>query len=140
MLYDKIIIDCGEFSVNTHRIISQMSSVHDELNLRCSVYVYLLTDDELRRINKSVLKHDYFTDIITFDYRDDKDLNYAELLISYDRVSENSIIYSVTPLTELNRVIIHGMLHLCGYNDSTPEEKKEMSKQENYYLTKHCST
>lgn len=140
MLYDKIIIDCGEFSLNTKPIISQLSSVHNELNIRCSVYVYLLTDDELRRINKSVLKHDYFTDIITFDYRDDEDLNYAELLISYDRISENSIIYSVTPLTELNRVIIHGMLHLCGYNDSTPEEKKEMSKQENYYLTKHCST
>lgn len=140
MSYDKIIIDCDEFSVNTQLIISQLSSVHEELNLRCSVYVYLLTDDELRRINKSVLKHDYFTDIITFDYRDDEDLNYAELLISYDRISENSIIYGVTPLTELNRVIIHGMLHLCGYNDSTPEEKKEMSKQENYYLTKHCST
>ena len=88
-----------------------------------------LTDDELLQINKDSLNHDYYTDIITFDLRIG-DLISGDIFISIDRVTENAKTFKVDFDTELKRVIIHGLLHIIGFNDHTDEEKQEMRKQE----------
>lgn len=92
------------------------------------------TDDWLLEKNKEFLNHDYYTDIITFDYSEDTLIS-GDLLISIDRVEENAKVHNVSRETELMRVIIHGVLHLIGYNDKTTEESKIMRKKEDYYLS-----
>ena len=79
------------------------------------------------------LQHDYFTDIITFDYCEGKVLS-GDLFISVDSVRENSIEFGTDFEEELHRVIVHGVLHLIGYDDHTEEDKKVMRHKENYYL------
>lgn len=92
-------------------------------------------DDALiREYNRKYLKHDFPTDIITFYDRDEDGKIEGDLLISIDTVNQNSKRFKKSFENELMRVIIHGMLHLCGYNDSTMEEKKYIRKKENYYL------
>lgn len=93
----------------------------------------LMTDLALLEVNRNFLKHDYFTDIITFDLSVGNQIS-GELLISIDRVRENAFHYNVDYELELNRVFIHGVLHLCGYGDSTKEEKKIMREKEDFYL------
>ena len=83
------------------------------------------------------LKSDYLTDIISFDYTEDKIIS-GDMLISIDRVKENAKIYKTTFQKELMRVMIHGILHLCGYKDKTEKEKKCMKEKEDYYLNKCC--
>ncbi len=93
-----------------------------------------LTDDELLQINKDTLNHDYYTDIITFDLRIG-DLISGDIFISIDRVTENAKIFKVDFDTELKRVIIHGLLHIIGFNDHTSYEKQEMRKQEEFCMS-----
>nr|WP_299202480.1 rRNA maturation RNase YbeY [uncultured Brumimicrobium sp.] len=99
-----------------------------------NITVVLGTDDWLLEQNKSFLKHDYYTDIITFDYCE-MDFISGDLLISIDRVNDNAKTYNVSRETELNRVLVHGLLHLCGYGDKTEKEIEIMRKKEDYYLT-----
>ena len=80
------------------------------------------------------MNHDYFTDIITFDYCD-KDILSGDLFISVDSVRENAIFFEVDFEEELRRVIVHGLLHLIGYDDHTEEEQKIMREKENYYIS-----
>ncbi len=94
-----------------------------------------LTDDELLQINKDALKHNYYTDIITFDLRIG-DLISGDIFISIDRVTENAKTFKVDFQTELKRVIIHGLLHIIGFNDHTDTEKQEMRKQEELCMEK----
>jgi probable rRNA maturation factor len=93
------------------------------------------TDDYLLGLNKTQLNHDYYTDIITFDLRDtfDDDLD-CEIYISLDRVGENAETFNCTFAHELKRVMIHGLLHLTGLNDSTEEERSNMRNAENSFL------
>ena len=84
-------------------------------------------------VNMKYLQHDYFTDIITFDYCEGKVLS-GDLFISVDSVRENSIEFGTDFEEELHRVIVHGVLHLIGYDDHTEEDKKVMRQKENYYL------
>lgn len=91
-------------------------------------------DEWLLDYNKKYLNHDYFTDIITFDYTEDNTVS-GDLLISLDRVLDNAKSNCVSRETELLRVCIHGVLHLCNYNDSTPSEKKEIREKEDFYLS-----
>jgi len=91
-------------------------------------------DNYILSVNNEFLKHNYYTDIITFDYTHDNILS-GDLLISIDTVKDNSVHYDTLFREELNRVIIHGVLHLMGYNDHNSEEKKEMKKMENLALT-----
>ena len=91
------------------------------------------SDDYLLDINKNFLNHDYFTDIITFDYSEGDKIA-GEMYISLDRVAENAQNYGFTFDAELLRVILHGVLHLCGYKDKTREEEMLMREKENYYL------
>jgi probable rRNA maturation factor len=108
--------------------------VSEELKSIGSLTFVLGSDDWLLEKNKQFLNHDYFTDIITFDYTEDEVIS-GDLLISLDRIFDNAKENNVSRETELNRVIVHGVLHLLGYNDKSPEESKLMRKKEDYYLS-----
>lgn len=90
------------------------------------------SDPYLHKINIEYLNHDTLTDVITFPYSESH--VEGDIFISIDRIKENAKSFGVTFDQELNRVIIHGVLHLIGYMDKTPEEKKEMTEKENFYL------
>lgn len=95
---------------------------------------FLFCDDEkILEVNNQYLQHDYFTDIITFDYSSGNLIS-GDLVISTDTVITNAIQFATEYEHELHRVIIHGVLHLCGYGDSTPEEKEKMTELENQAL------
>ena len=96
------------------------------------------TDEHMLKMNKEHLKHDYYTDILTFDYCMENSVS-GDLLISWDTVQSNALKYKVDKQTELKRVVFHGILHLCGYNDKTKEEIQEMRSKENEYLEKYVS-
>lgn len=87
------------------------------------------SDDELLQINNQYLKHDYYTDVITFDYSEGVVLN-GDIFISIDRVKDNAEQVGVTFEEELYRVMIHGVLHLSGVNDKTEQQAKQMQKAE----------
>ena len=87
-----------------------------------------------RQMNIDFVGHDYFTDIITFDYCEGDKLS-GDLFISVDSVRENAIEYGTEFSDELNRVIVHGVLHLIGYDDHCEEDIAEMRSKENYYLS-----
>lgn len=94
----------------------------------------LCNDDYLLEINKEFLKHDFYTDIITFDYSVNKTIS-GDLYISLERIRENAELYDSSFIEELVRVMIHGILHLVGYKDKTKSETKIMREKENYYVT-----
>ncbi len=96
-------------------------------------YVFV-SDDQLLSMNQEKLKHNTYTDILTFDLSDKPNELSGEIYISLDRVRENSVLFGVTFANELKRVMVHGVLHLIGFNDSTDEEKNEMRKKEEYYI------
>jgi len=96
---------------------------------------YIFCDDEyLLNINRRFLKHDYYTDIITFDLSEQVSYIVGEIYISIDRVNENAAIHRSAREQEINRVIFHGALHLCGYKDKTGKQKLIMKKKEDQYL------
>ncbi|MDD3988918.1 MAG: rRNA maturation RNase YbeY [Bacteroidales bacterium] len=99
------------------------------------ISIVFTSDSYLRNINKKFLKKSYFTDIITFDNSAPDKIS-ADLLISVDRVKVNAIRYKQTFMDEIHRVIIHGILHLTGYNDEEDADKEVMTQRENYYLNK----
>ncbi len=94
------------------------------------------SDREIKKINKTYLKHDYVTDIITFDLSWQKEVT-ADIYISIDRVRENAKDLGVSIKNELHRVIFHGALHLCGYKDKKPVEIKKMRAKEEELLSKY---
>ena len=100
-----------------------------------SVSYIFCTDDFLLKLNQEYLKHDTLTDILTFTLSESSLPVVAEIYISVERVLENSSDLKVPFVTELNRVMIHGILHLCGYSDHTPQEKTTMREKEDYYLS-----
>jgi rRNA maturation RNase YbeY len=102
------------------------------------ITVVFVTDDYLLEMNKTHLEHDYYTDIITFDYTVSNFIS-GDLFISYDRILENANKFKVVTLNELCRVIFHGVLHLCGYKDKSNEEELLMRAKEAYYLDKYVS-
>ncbi|MBF1428393.1 rRNA maturation RNase YbeY [Hoylesella nanceiensis] len=95
---------------------------------------YMFVDDEkILEVNREYLQHDYYTDIITFDYCEDDELN-GDLVISLDTVRTNAVLFGKTYEEELYRVIIHGVLHLIGINDKGPGEREIMEAAENKAL------
>jgi len=88
----------------------------------------------MRKINKNFLNHNYDTDVITFAYENDKDKLEGEIFISPEKVKKNAKFYYVSNVQELKRVIIHGCLHLAGYNDKTRKQKELIKNKENFYL------
>ena len=94
----------------------------------------IFTNDEfLLEMNQKFLKHDFYTDILTFDYSKDEIIS-GDIYISIDRVKENSYSYDVSFNDELKRVIIHGILHLCGYKDNSETERTVMRNLEDTAL------
>ncbi|MCB4236144.1 rRNA maturation RNase YbeY [Kaistella anthropi] len=95
---------------------------------------YIFCDDEyLLKVNQDFLQHDYYTDVITFDYVKGKTIA-GDIFVSLPRISENAETLSKDFNVELHRVLAHGILHLCGYKDKTDDEVKEMRNKEDYYL------
>lgn len=97
--------------------------------------INFVENSEIRRINKKYLKHDYLTDIITFPYNSNKKNIEGEIFISPETVKKNGEIYNTGYKMELKRVIIHGCLHLAGYNDKTNKQKELIREKENFYLS-----
>ena len=121
---------------NVKKISLWLNNVIEEEGKQTGELVYVLCkDDYLLKKNIQFLNCNTFTDVITFDYRKGEIIN-GDILISTERVAENSKIYKVKYLTELHRVMVHGLLHLLGYNDKNEKSKKTMREKENYYLNK----
>ena len=99
------------------------------------INIILCSDTYLLGINKQYLQHDTFTDIVTFDTSDREGVIAGDIFISIDRVRENAAEFNATEKDELHRVIIHGILHLCGYGDKKKEEKALMTEKEDFYLS-----
>lgn len=98
-----------------------------------NINIIFCSDNYILDVNMKYLQHDYFTDIITFDYCE-KNILSGDLFISIDSVRENSVFFGTEFTDELNRVIVHGLLHLIGYDDHTEADQKVMREKENYYL------
>ena len=98
------------------------------------ISIIFCSDNYILDVNMKYLQHDYFTDIITFDYCEGDRLS-GDLFISIDSVRENAKLYKTEFNEELNRVMVHGILHLIGYDDHTQKDQKLMRRKENYYLS-----
>lgn len=107
--------------------------VEKEKRIPGDISFVFMSDQDLIKINREFLKHDTYTDIITFDYSEGK-IIHGEIMISVERVKENSAKLKTGFEDELHRVVIHGVLHLCGYKDKKKEEKALMRKMEEKYL------
>ncbi len=116
---------------DTTRWIKAVAATH---NRKVGEIGYMFVDDEkILEVNNEYLGHDYYTDIITFDYCEGKVLN-GDIIISLDTVRTNAEKFGKTYEDELFRVIIHGVLHLCGINDKGPGEREIMEENENKAL------
>ena len=108
-----------------------IKTVAEKYDKKIGEIAYIFCDDaKILEVNKTYLQHDYFTDIITFDYCEGAVLN-GDIFISLDTVRANAQEFGVTFENELHRILIHGILHLCGQEDKTPEARLEMTRKEN---------
>ncbi|MFN8154933.1 MAG: rRNA maturation RNase YbeY [Bacteroidia bacterium] len=98
--------------------------------------IILCSDEYLYKMNVQYLQHKTYTDIITFDQGTTQKVINGELYISLDRVRDNAKTLNISLKDELHRVMVHGLLHLCGYGDKNPAAKKKMTSKEDYYLGK----
>jgi probable rRNA maturation factor len=108
--------------------------INSEKKSAGEISLILCSDKYLLDINIEYLKHNYYTDILTFNYVEGNIIS-GDLFISVDRVNENSIRFNTSMIQELYRVVFHGILHLIGYNDKTEEEQKIMRGKEDLYLS-----
>lgn len=92
------------------------------------------SDEHVLQVNRDYLQHDFYTDIITFDQSEEEDLIEGDIFISVDRVADNAQQLNVEPILEMRRVLAHGLLHLCGYGDKSPEEEQAMRAKEDEWL------
>lgn len=125
-----------KFNFKSKRLTNRWLTLVAESEIRRigEISVIFCSDPYILSVNQKYLQHDYYTDIITFDYCEVDRLS-GDLFISIDTVRENSAEYGTEFEDELNRVIVHGILHLIGYDDHTPEDVAEMRKKEDYYLS-----
>lgn len=119
----------------TEKLLPVLEKIIEDYNLDNEyTNVIFMTDDALLEINKEYLRHDYYTDIITFNYSEDASVLEAELYISIDRVQDNAKQFGISFQEELYRIVIHGFLHLAGFEDKDLTEKEKMQIAENEYL------
>ena len=124
------------FSLKTEaEVVACIKAIAAEESCVVEDIAFVFCDDNyLLKINKEFLDHDTYTDIITFDYSVGNEV-ISEIYVSTDRVEENAKKYKQSFENEIHRVMIHGVLHLCGYNDKLAEEKQIMRDKENHYLS-----
>ncbi|MBT8377113.1 MAG: rRNA maturation RNase YbeY [Bacteroidia bacterium] len=124
-----------DFSLdNEEQLVNWLASViKNEDYKEGEINVILCNDEYLLKLNQQFLDHDTYTDIISFDYRVGKELH-GDIYISVDRVEENAKTYEVEFSHELSRVMVHGILHFCGYKDKSSKDQKVMRAKENHYL------
>ena len=131
--------DVDLINLDSKFLSSWLSNVCDEESkVLYEVNLIFCSDEYLLKMNIEYLQHDYYTDIISFDYCEDNKI-LGDLFISKDRVLDNSIEHNVSFDVEIQRVIVHGVLHLCGYKDKTDVEEILMRNKEDYYLSKIVS-
>lgn len=117
--------------LNTEAVQQWIVEVAQSHGQRVGCLTYVFSDDEyILATNREFLGHDYYTDIITFDYTNSRHIA-GDMVISLDTVASNAEMLGAPYQTELMRVIIHGVLHLCGINDKGPGEREIMEKHEN---------
>jgi probable rRNA maturation factor len=118
--------------INKLLVHSVISKIRNNLSLKIkSLEINFVSQETIRKVNNEFLSHDYSTDIITFDYSNERNILDGEIIISLKDAEENSKKYQVTFDNELLRLIIHGILHLLGYDDITLSKRKVMKKAEN---------
>jgi rRNA maturation RNase YbeY len=100
-----------------------------------SIFFLFCSDEALLKINQQFLNHDYYTDVITFNQSSSENVISGEIYISVDRILANAALLKLDFSQELHRVLIHGILHLIGFNDTTERERKEMRKREQISLS-----
>lgn len=126
--------DVKEPAVKKRAVSAWIKKVAKLYNRQVGDVSYIFcSDDKILEINKQYLKHDYFTDVITFDYSENNTIS-GDIFISLDTVKSNSQKFNTSNEEELLRVIIHGILHLCGLKDKSAEDSKMMTKSENQAL------
>ncbi len=130
--YDSINLPLPDIdTASTTAWVKAVATAHGK---RCGNIAYIFVDDEkILEVNRKFLQHDYYTDIITFDYTEGSRIS-GDLFISLDTVRTNAEDVGATYEEELHRVIIHGILHLCGINDKGPGEREIMEAEENRAL------
>lgn len=127
-------VDVADLLLNESDLTIWISKVCSSENLDFGdVSLIFCSDEYLLEMNRTHLDHDFYTDIITFDYTDNQIVS-GDLFISIDRVRDNANDFIVSFEHELHRVIIHGILHLCGYKDKSDDEEKLMRSKENVAL------
>lgn len=114
------------------KVIGKENRIPGDLNFIVS------SDENIKNINIEFLKHNYFTDVIAFDNSEGNVVS-GEIYLSIDTVRENALNYNVSLKIEVMRVMIHGLLHLCGYRDDTSERKQIMRDLEDFWLTQFIS-
>ena len=121
-----------DISIWLSNVIQSEKCKEGEIN-----YIFC-SDDYLHKLNVEFLNHDTLTDIISFDYSVGKELH-GDVFVSIERVDENAKEFNVNFIDELKRVLVHGMLHYCGYKDKTEEDSAVMREKENHYLKQYTS-
>lgn len=126
-----------DFNLPNQEIVSNWIAeiIHTQNHTLSEINYIFCSDDYLLEINKEHLDHDYYTDIITFDNSDEEGIIESDIFISIDRVRENATNQNTSFNEELNRVMIHGVLHLLGFGDKTEDEKKVMREKEDACLS-----
>ncbi|WP_430932418.1 rRNA maturation RNase YbeY [Saccharicrinis sp. 156] len=126
--------DVSELRLDTEILTKWINAIIKKYRGISKEISFLFCSDEyILKVNREYLNHDYYTDIITFDYCEGNVIS-GDILISIDTVRSNATDYNTTFTKELNRVIIHGILHLLGFKDNTPERDAEMHKLEDKAL------
>ena len=117
--------------IEPHKIKAWIGAIAEQYDKSVGeLYYYFCSDDKLLEINRERLGHDFYTDIVTFPLTDCETVLSSEFCISTDRIKENAVTFGRSYESELHRVIIHGVLHLIGFDDLTDEEEKTMREKE----------
>ena len=125
-------------TIEKKKLHQYVKFITQHLNLSIkSLEINFINSESIKEINKKFLSHDYSTDILTFNYSESKNIIDGEIFISVDDAKENAKKFKVKFVEEIGRLVAHGILHLIGFDDTTPDKRKKMKNQENQLLKKY---